>query len=395
VNKKPRPSELNVLFTRLKSRQTYTVTLQDYDQQLVNNHFYVALVQSSETLAKLSAKLQEDPPVTAPGSAGHKFTYTTELTALRVNDRLEVRFDQDDAWYRTIVRELTPDHVTVYYVDFGNSQKLDVATVRATKPLRVRNFFDNEQEAELFALSYQAIRCAYMDESGSGELGVTAFLEKVSALDSYENGFVVRVCKSVGDDYAPDRFDLTSGTYGIQVVGSARDQVVTGGEAGSTQQLNEVVSQSEQHLNDDNEVSSILENSQLSVVDSNNNYEEALASYTPPDTIRPHDSLKRNESYTVIMMHVESVSEFYMQLKVDGDAIFRLQTATSTLMESVLKQEKSAAKAMQAKKGEPLYKAGDSVFAKFLYDKCWYRGVVVDVKKVRKIFLILSIIYVF
>ncbi len=336
-----------------------------YDEAQVDKHFYVALDENCDKLADLSLKLQEE------SSNSAKFTYITRTAELKANDKLEALFDQDKQWYRICVKQVSSSQVTVYYADFGNCQTIDADTLKQTRPLRVRNYFDNDREAELYELNYQAVKCVYTDESGDVDLGIGQFLGHVTELDDFENGFYIRVSKCVANNFDADRFELTSLTYGVQLINNASANATEAAVA-AKQAANR---QEEQHCEIDREVSSILECSQLS--------EEV---YLP--ALRPVAPLKKNETYTVSVVHVASVSEFYVQLNKDIEDLLRLQELIHVLMERVLSEEK---KVIEVSKKEPMHKVGDLVFAKFDQDMCWYRGLVLESKLVRILFALVEV----
>lgn len=57
------------------------------------------------------------------------------------------KFQVDGAWYRAMVNELSEDKVSVNFVDYGNSMKLDKNCLRPITP-------------QLLTLPFQAIHCS-------------------------------------------------------------------------------------------------------------------------------------------------------------------------------------------------------------------------------------------
>ena len=333
------------------------------DEKEIIPQFYCNLHENAEKLSLLEAKLQEE--YTGPLGA-QKFTYVNKISDLKVGDKLEALYEVDNKWYRVCVRSicLKTQQVNVFFLDFGNSQMFDASSdqFKKSKQLRFRNTYDNYDESKAFNIEYQAIRCRFVDKSRK-PLPIADLVNKLADLD-VENGIKFKVVTILDNDYDSDKFELSRITYGVLIDdGQSKEKSV---------KLDETIT--------DQEVSSILEESQVEI-------KKPVASYQP---IKKDSSfysifnikssltdytLSMNKNYHVSILHVESTSEFYVQLSDFVKRSFDHQNQIQAMLE---KYSKMTSGKQQANKQ---HKVGEFLFAKYSLDEVWYRGLITNVTK--------------
>ncbi|RNA17888.1 maternal tudor isoform X1 [Brachionus plicatilis] len=249
------------------------------------------------------------------------------MSELKVNDTLEALFEVDSKWYRVEVRSLKP--LDIYFLDFGNSQTI---AQLVPKTLRYRLKFESDSQTDLFNLDYQAIRCRY--ESNT-ENRVSQFLEKISQIEDIEAGFELTVLESNPQHQQQDSYLVTL------------DQ------------------DHKQRLKQEPKIEEKIEEEKI---------EEKIE-----EEMEEGKASIQLESGSVIdevsFVHIESISEFYVQTQDTLRLFIDFQAKIQRLLELMLSNKSS-----QENKQE-LFKKGDFVFGKFLSDMNWYRAVIISIEE--------------
>lgn len=98
--------------------------------------FYCNLVAAKPQLDTMMNNIQQ----------AFKSEAFTAMTNWKANSPCMARFSDDNVWYRGSIQKLEGDKVSVFYVDFGNSEVISRSRVRAIVP-------------EFMALPMQAVKC--------------------------------------------------------------------------------------------------------------------------------------------------------------------------------------------------------------------------------------------
>jgi energy-coupling factor transporter ATP-binding protein EcfA2 len=77
--------------------------------------------------AKSAAKPAAVKTETAPAAAA---AAPTSVGGFEVNERIQAKFSEDGRWYNAVVRGIKGDLFSVYYVDYGNSEFVPIASLR-------------------------------------------------------------------------------------------------------------------------------------------------------------------------------------------------------------------------------------------------------------------------
>jgi len=167
---------------RLEQGSLHKFLLKHVDETFVEESFYMTLFDRESDLAALAEALKAAYPSDCVQMA-------TKLTDLKLGDFVEVIFQEH--WYRAVIRELTNDQAVVFFLDYGNSEKLTCQDL-ANKKLRFRRFYRNVEEEKVFGIEYQAIRCVYSCEI---KPAVIEFCDRLSEMgvEVLEKGIDLRV----------------------------------------------------------------------------------------------------------------------------------------------------------------------------------------------------------
>ena len=168
---------------KLIKDQKYKVNLLHFDYEYKEPYFYVSLFENIEKIEKLDTKLQE----TITDEKDSCVRYISNLSEIKLNDKLEALYDMDNKWYRVNVTDISNEAVTIYFLDFGNSLTLNEA--ESNKILRFRNYYKSKEEKEIFDLEYQAVQCIY---SLSLNSTLEEFINKLAELN-IDEGFDIKI----------------------------------------------------------------------------------------------------------------------------------------------------------------------------------------------------------
>lgn len=312
-------------FEKLEKGQTYKVVLQSYDESMVDKHFYLVKAENGEKLEQLAQVMQNEPTVDG------QFSYVTDLKQIKAGDRLEALYDLDDRWYRVWVTRVSPAsmEVEVFFVDYGNTQLLDVSS--AKKLLRRRNNFADGVEQSLLDMNYQAIKCFY----SHGEQHLDEFIKRLlETEENYESGFTIRVNETVEKTW----FDTV---YGVD--------------------LTPTRSESELH---DAEVRTILATQSSA---------RKLTQYSIYSMDLTNQQVELNEQEDCMITSVDSVLRFHLNLDSSMKFFCENHKMLKPLFEYLESQQEQ-----DDLSNEYEFNVGDYVFAQFVLDLNWYRAVVLD-----------------
>jgi hypothetical protein len=363
ISKYPiKPVEMETL-----KKGTFTVQLQHFDDTYVDNHFYLTLKDNLDALIQLDELLQKEVKDLK------KFTVISRFDQIRVGDKMEALFDIDEKWYRVSVRNIdtTKNHFDIYFLDFGNSQRINSNSneFKNGKLLRIRNYYDSQEESKIFDLKYQAIKCRYAvytnNKCDIKYKNTQEFLDPISEQQLDE--FDIRVI-NVSEDYDEDKFELTRVSYGVYLINKDENN--------------------NDPVNDD-EVSSILDKKETLI--------KPQAVYGSPKQIEPHseqeiqplnsynlkqllkndsnslyiDILKKDSIHKAILILTQNTRQFYVHEENSIINLFKCTTLMRNLLNNI------PAPPVQSNNKMPLYQLGDFVFVLHIND--WKRAIVIDI----------------
>ncbi|GFQ66797.1 tudor domain-containing protein 15, partial [Trichonephila clavata] len=105
-----------------------------------------------------------------------------KLENLTIDSPCCAMFEEDGGWYRAQIKQVGPDTCTVYYIDYGNTDVVDVSKIK-------------ELQREFFSLPPQAIRCKSYNVSPKSESWSNADIEAFVAM-TLEKSFVAQFVES-------------------------------------------------------------------------------------------------------------------------------------------------------------------------------------------------------
>ncbi len=159
-----------------------------FDESYNDQYFYVSLVKNLSQLEKLDEFLQNDIIDENININNQRIRMVKSINELKIGDKLEALYESDSKWYRVSIIDIQSDSVSFYFLDFGNTEKIKANQV--PKMLRIRNFYKNIEEENIFQMEYQAIKCLY---SLNNKSTLVDFLDKLETIQNMENGFDIKV----------------------------------------------------------------------------------------------------------------------------------------------------------------------------------------------------------
>jgi len=98
-----------------------------------------AKISADETSAKSDTKVESQtngPTTPAPQS--------TE-TSFSVGEKIQAKYSQDGRWYNAVINNIKEDKFLVYYIDYGNTEYVTVASVRKHIPAPAKTSNNNNR----------------------------------------------------------------------------------------------------------------------------------------------------------------------------------------------------------------------------------------------------------
>lgn len=345
-------NEIKTCLLKLKKSKNYFVSLQYYDDTQSESCFYVNVNENLPKIEQLDANLQQE------SSDKSKFYYINKISDINVEDKLEALYDSDSKWYRVSVKELDLESkcAIIYFLDFGNSQKIDLSSFNDN--LRFRLKYDDKAEMDLFKLEYQAVRCCYSSQNNKTTEpdSLQSFLDNLMTRKDFDKGFMINVKEILND--------RDGETYVVDFSNETVEKEDT---------LDQTLDQT--LIDADKEVSNILEDQDI--VKPIAQYAEQFSLFNKNVSKFMDIDLPENSSHQVSVVHVESIKEFYVQTSDHLKTFLEQQQRIQNLLD-IVSSKKAYSSIPQAK--TQMFQVGDYVFAKFLADLSWYRGVITDAK---------------
>lgn len=328
-----KPAKKTISTLKLVKNQIYTVVLQYFDEQLQDQYFYLGLRENAEKLNDLDIELQ----LGAPNSTQPIIS----IKEVKVNDYLEALFDLDQKWYRVKVTEMTPTNLSIYFLDFGNTQTLSHEECFLKRRLLRKRV---HEPSDVFDLEYQAVKCCYRNLQN--EISLEDFLAKLSQTPNSEVSFDIIVNEVNHDNvYTVQLFDLSTPTSA-----DMKQIPETLGNACAEDQENDDVFSTSINLNQ--QACSILTMSE--------------------DEIGLNlDSSTRHQSVITV---VQTTNVFFVQANSNLKQIIDHQMRVQKLADLCMPLE------YKSLKGQSIYQIGDLCIAQ-VGDSTWYRAVVLDVRQ--------------
>jgi len=114
---------------KLTKNEIYTVFLQHFDDSYQDQYFYLTLHDQASKMTELENFIQLDKST--------NLIYIQALNDIKLDDySLEALFDVDEKWYRVKATNIGQDSVDIYFLDYGNTQRLTESEIVKNKMLR-------------------------------------------------------------------------------------------------------------------------------------------------------------------------------------------------------------------------------------------------------------------
>jgi hypothetical protein len=152
---KPLIQPINCFKVNLNKNQKYNASVSYFDKNFSVQYFYIQLKEYCTRLEQLNTRMQSNEKF------DFKVDYITSFSDLKINDNLEALF-YNQKWYRVKVIKIKEDHIKCFFLDYGNTEIFEKSIINKNKIFRKRSYYEDESEAKIFNLKYQAIKCVYL-----------------------------------------------------------------------------------------------------------------------------------------------------------------------------------------------------------------------------------------
>jgi len=288
------------------------------DESFEDESFYMALQSRDSELGLLLKTLQAT-------LTSDSVSFVTKLNDLKIGDFVEVVFEEQ--WYRAVILELTNGYATAFFLDYGNTENLTQKDL-SEKKLRIRKFYKNIEEQQVFSIDYQAIKCVYLCDI---KPTVVEFFERLSDFSELEKGIDLKIKQVTSDGEG----------YVYSVVFADED---TEEEKHNALNVKPPTLGSIKAL--DQEVSSINK--------------------SIPEIVGRSLELSTNKEYKVCISHLVGINEFYVQSTENLSDLLDNQSRIADLVDNYKPIKKHD------------YIVGDFVLVRYSVDAQWYKGVIVS-----------------
>ena len=276
--------------------------------------------------------------------------YISNLSEIKLNDKLEALYDMDNKWYRVNVTDISNEAVTIYFLDFGNSLTLNEA--ESNKILRFRNYYKSKEEKEIFDLEYQAVQCIY---SLSLNSTLEEFINKLAELN-IDEGFDIKIT------------DISKDQKGYMLYNVVLLSDDTSAEANF--QFEDVEPVSLKNISEDMEYihnEKILD-LEVSLILDEKFKQKKFSIFALGDHLT-HFNLDFSKEHSVSLSHIINTDAFYVQ---SHDKLLSLIEHQQKIQSKLLNSQPQ----INFKCEDPIFHIGDFIFARYLVDGSWYRALV-------------------
>ncbi len=306
--------------------------MQYVDETYQDQYFYVTLNDQISNMNQVSKFLQLET------TNANKIKYITNTSEIKPNDVLEACFDYDSKWYRAVAKHVQTNSVEIFYVDYGNVELYDNESLLKHKKLRKRLFYENETEASILGLDYQAIKCFYVKDK---KLSVESFLDQLWAKNISGSSFDLLVKNFETDAYSVEFFDITTPTTPEPVVNPT----------------------SKEQFYEDEDNDEVFNTSASSVLTN-------MCSVLTMSEADKGLNFAQDTKIDSVISHIVTSSEFYIQSQENLTQLVDQQQRIQLLAKLCSEMQ------FKSIKGKPTHQIGDVCLAQYLSDSSWYRGVI-------------------